>query len=239
MTGMKSSGTEKPSLDRSGKKRIVTVLLYFSIEGIVLLLAAGRSNWTEAWIYLGLRFLALLTLGVWAARKNLEVVNERGRSSDKTKSWDKVFAAIYAPLIFITPAVAGLDAGRFNWSTMADFWQIIGFLGLIPAMILPYWAMSVNAYMVTTVRIQEERGQQVVVTGPYKYVRHPMYVGSIILSLCGPVLLGSWWALLPGGLSVIALIVRTYLEDKTLQEELPGYKEFTRRTRYRLIPGIW
>jgi protein-S-isoprenylcysteine O-methyltransferase Ste14 len=230
---------EAPRLDRSGRKRIVQVIVLFLIETSLLFVAAGRLDWIEAWVYFALRFGALLTIGLWAARKNPGVINERGRSSDNAKSWDKIFGAIYAPLLFIIPIAAGLDAGRYGWSNVPQIWQTIGLLALIPAMILPYWAMAVNPFLVTTVRIQEERGQQVIAAGPYRFVRRPMYVGAILLSVGGPLLLGAAWALIPGGLATIALVVRTALEDRMLQIELPGYKEFTRRTRYRLIPGVW
>lgn len=239
VSGFQSSPSEAPGLDRSGRRRIVSVLFLFLIEVIVLFVAAGRLNWTEAWIYVGLRFGALLTLGLWAARKNPDAVNERGRSSENTKSWDKVFGAIYAPMLLLTPVVAGLDAGRYAWTTVPLVWKAIGFLMLIPAMILPYWAMAVNPFLATTVRIQEERGQRVIKSGPYRYVRHPMYVGAILLALGSPLFLGAWWALVPGGLAALALVVRTALEDRTLMTELPGYMEFSEETRYRLLPGVW
>ncbi len=239
MTNLTSNRVSEPSLDQAGKKRIVVVLAYFAIEAGILFLAAGQMAWLEAWIYLALRLSAFLTLGIWAARKNPELINERGRRSDKTKPWDKVFGAIYAPLMLITPAVAGLDAVRYGWSNFPAPWKVVGFVLCIPAMILPYWAMSVNQFMVTTVRLQEERGHRVVRNGPYQYVRHPMYVGAILLLLSGPLLLGSWWALVPGGLATVALLVRTKLEDQTLRLELPGYADYAQRTRYRLLPGIW
>jgi protein-S-isoprenylcysteine O-methyltransferase Ste14 len=239
MTDIVSSENNIAGLDSSGKRRIIQVLVFFSIETGALFVAAGRVNWLEAWVYAGLRLGALLTLGIWAARKNPEIVNERGRSSDNTKSWDKVFGAFYAPLLLITPIVAGLDAGRFNWSVVPTVWKVAGFLALIPAMILPYWAMAENRFLVTTVRIQEERGHQVVTSGPYRFVRHPMYTGGVLLSLGAPLLLGAWWALIPGGLAALALVARTALEDRTLQSELHGYQAFTHRTRYRLLPGVW
>ncbi len=99
--------------------------------------------------------------------------------------------------------------------------------------------MLVNAFLVTTVRIQEERGHRVVTNGPYRFLRHPTYVGAILFTWGGPLLLGSWWALIPGTIAVIAFVVRTYLEDRTLQAELPGYQEYTQQVRYRLLPGVW
>jgi len=106
-------------------------------------------------------------------------------------------------------------------------------------MVMPLWAMSANAYLSTMVRIQDDRGHQVVTTGPYRYVRHPMYVGTIFFGLCMPLFLGSWWTFVPCGLIVILFIIRTALEDRTLRDELPGYAEYAERVRYRLLPGVW
>lgn len=231
---------ESNKLNRDGKRRIISVSVYFGLEMLILFTAAGRLNWTAAWVYLGLRFVAFLASGLWMMRINPQLINERGRkNAAKTKSWDKIFTAVYLLMLFITPLVAGLDAGRFSWSTTTLVWQVTGLIILIPAMLLPYWAMAVNPFLVTTVRLQEERGQYVVNSGPYQFVRHPMYTGMILMSIASPLLLGSWWMFLPTGITSIAVIVRTALEDRTLQAELPGYTEFTKQTRYRLLPGIW
>jgi protein-S-isoprenylcysteine O-methyltransferase Ste14 len=229
---------ENPKLDRDGMKRIFVVLAYVIIESVVLFVSAGRLNWPGAWAYTGLRLAIFLTVGIWVARRNPELINERGRRSPDTKSWDKVFAAVYTLFLIITPIIAGLDA-RNEWSSVSLIWQTVGFLGLIPAMILPYWAMSVNKYMVTTVRIQTERGHQVVSTGPYQYVRHPMYVGAVLMALFAPLLLGTWWTFVPSIIVGISIVVRTALEDRTLQAELPGYTDYAQQVRYRLLPGIW
>jgi protein-S-isoprenylcysteine O-methyltransferase Ste14 len=115
----------------------------------------------------------------------------------------------------------------------------VAFVGFIPAMALPWWAMSVNTYLSTIVRVQTERGHHVVTAGPYRYVRHPMYVGTILFGLCIPLFLGSWYALLPGALMGIGYVIRTALEDRTLQAELPGYADYAAQVRYRLLPGVW
>jgi protein-S-isoprenylcysteine O-methyltransferase Ste14 len=106
-------------------------------------------------------------------------------------------------------------------------------------MFLIWWVTSVNRRLSTMVRIQDDRGQQVVTNGPYRYVRHPMYVGTVLFAPGIPLLLGSWWALIPAGMIIVIFIIRTAMEDKTLMEELPGYAEYTKQVRYRLIPGIW
>jgi protein-S-isoprenylcysteine O-methyltransferase Ste14 len=138
----------------------------------------------------------------------------------------------------LMPLVAGLDY-RFGWSTVPLWLQIISLIMIVPGMVLPYWAMLVNNYLVVTVRVQQERDHRVVTGGPYHYVRHPMYVGIILSFLFTPLALGSWWALIPGGIAVAAIIARTSMEDKTLREELPGYVAYSEETRYRLLPGVW
>jgi protein-S-isoprenylcysteine O-methyltransferase Ste14 len=175
---------------------------------------------------------------VWIIRVNPEIINERGRKPKNTKRFDKVFAAVYTPLVLLLPLVAGFDF-RWSWSDMALAWRWLGLVALLPAMILPYAAMGVNAYLTTTVRIQEERGHQVVSTGPYRYVRHPMYVGLICMGLGAPLLLGSWWAFLVGVLTTVAAVWRTSREDQTLKAELPGYAAYAQRVRFRLLPGVW
>lgn len=233
-----NKNSDKPRLDHSGYKRMIVVFAFIFILAILLFTAAGTLSWAAAWLYTGLYWITLLTVGIWVARRDPELINERGRKSDQTKPFDKVIGILYFPLPFIMPIVAGLDY-RYDWSQMAAYWQVIGFIGLIPGLLLPFWAMSANKFLVTTVRIQKEREHQVADTGPYKFVRHPMYVGTILLSLCGPLALGSWWALILGGLTAALFIIRTILEDKILQAELPGYEEYAQRVRYRLVPGLW
>jgi len=113
--------------------------------------------------------------------------------------------------------------------------MILGILGFV----LVFWGMAANTYFSSYVRIQEDRGHTTITSGPYRYVRHPGYLGMIISALVIPLVLGSWWALIPSGLAASVMILRTALEDKTLQEELEGYKEFTQKTRYRLVPWLW
>jgi protein-S-isoprenylcysteine O-methyltransferase Ste14 len=229
---------EKTSLNQAGKKRLVVVVVYMMLTWVILFMAAGTWRWPGAWLFVGLQTAVFLTMGLWVARHNPGLINERGRKSDKTKGWDKVFALIYAPQLFLLPIVAGLDY-RNGWTAVPLLWQIVGLIVLVPAMLLPYWAMYVNNFLVTTVRLQKERGQYVVTIGPYHYVRHPMYVGAILTMICTPLALGSWWALVPGGIGSLAMIVRTALEDNTLQNELPGYAAYAQQTPYRLLPGVW
>jgi protein-S-isoprenylcysteine O-methyltransferase Ste14 len=134
--------------------------------------------------------------------------------------------------------VAGLDF-QFGWSDIPLWLEIVGFIGLLPSLFMPYWVMYVNAYAATTVRVETDRGQRVISDGPYRFVRHPMYTTTILGCLFDPLAFGSWWMAIPTVLLAILFIWRTANEDRTLQEELPGYCEYARQTAYRLVPGIW
>ena len=230
---------ERSGIKRSGINRIIQVFVTVLVMGVVLFLSAGRFDWIAAWIFLGLYVLAILTLGVWAMRKNPDVVNERGRMAKNVKSWDKILMTTYTLVLFVLFAVAGLDAGRFGSSVMPAVVQVIGFAGVALAIALTYWAMATNPFLSALVRIQDDRGHHVITAGPYRYVRHPMYAATLILWPCIALALGSWWALIPAAAIVIIFVIRTALEDRTLQAELPGYAEYAQHVRYRLVPGLW
>ncbi|MCP5097918.1 MAG: isoprenylcysteine carboxylmethyltransferase family protein [Chloroflexi bacterium] len=234
----KSIISPKPQLNRAGKKRVVVVFGSLSVIYTLMYIAAGSLNWPASWGYIGASALNILTFGIWAMHKNPEIVNERGRKPTNTRRWDKIFAIVFTPMLPLMPIIAGLDF-RFDWSSVPTAVYVIGYIGFIPGLILPYLAMAENRFLTTTVRIQKDRGHHVISTGPYAYVRHPMYTGAMLTYLCSPLVLGSWWALIPGGIAILSMTIRTALEDKTLQNELPGYAEYTKRTRYRLVPGIW
>lgn len=172
--------------------------------------------------------------------KNPEMLAERSRPKAGSKKWDLVILSLFGILTLAEYMVAGLDF-RNGWSQ--DFSQGLQIAGLVVAVIgndlILVWAMVTNAFFVATVRIQKERKHAVVSSGPYQFVRHPGYAGTILFHLATPFLLNSSWALIPVGLSVILLLVRTALEDRTLQSELAGYKDYAARVRYRLLPGVW
>ena len=172
-------------------------------------------------------------------RRDPALIEERSRTAENVKSWDKAIMGVYMVLLFGMLVTAGLDAGRFGLSDMPAALRVLGWLGLLAAFGLVWWVMASNPFLSRMVRIQDERGHVVVTTGPYNYVRHPMYVGTISAMICIPLVLGSYWALIPAVLIDILFVVRTAMEDRTLMEELPGYREYAARVRYRLLPGIW
>jgi len=236
MSDVKTSQPVK--LDRSGINRILQILATLLIFGAVLFALAGRLDWWEAWAFLAIFVLAVCVNGLWTLRHNPGLINERGRIAKESKPWDKVLMSLYTLFLLGMVVVAGLDA-RFGWSEAPQAIKIVGGLVFILAMLLVFWVMTANTFLSTMVRIQTERGHYTVTTGPYRYVRHPMYAGMFFFFWGIPLLLGSWWALIPGVVNVVIFIIRTALEDKTLQAELPGYAEYAQRVRYRLVPGVW
>jgi protein-S-isoprenylcysteine O-methyltransferase Ste14 len=234
-----------PELTKSPLPKISMISLLPNLLAVIfglaaiLFISAGRLDWLQAWIFV-LAFGGFLTLyGLWALRNDLGQINERSQVGQNTKSWDKVILTVYTVLLIGMLVLAGLDAGRFGWAPAPFILQDLGWLGAAFAALLIFWTVSVNTYLSRTVRIQDDRGQQVIDTGPYSRVRHPMYLGVIVLMISIPLLLGSLWGLVPGALIGALFTIRTAMEDRTLQQELPGYSEYADRVRYRLLPWIW
>jgi protein-S-isoprenylcysteine O-methyltransferase Ste14 len=210
------------------------------IAWVILFLAAGRLDWTAGWVYLGMNFLTQALSAMVLLPRRPDMLAERSKVREGTKEWDRFFAA--AIVVFGTLAVlvtAGLDA-RFGWSAPVSggLWGLALALAFGSQMFV-VWAMASNPFFATTVRIQDERGHRVVSSGPYRLVRHPGYFGSLIYNLAIPLVLGSLWTFLPALLTIAILVLRTRLEDRTLQAELPGYSEYAALVRRRLIPGVW
>lgn len=216
-------------------KGVATVLFML----VLLFVPAGTLHWPEAWLLLLLYFTMVSGVMIWMKKKAPGLLKERMSRNKEIKSWDKILMTIYSFLLIILLVVPGLDAVRFGWSNVPLFAKILGFIGYFPALFFGFWAMKENAYASDVVRIQEDRGHTVCTTGPYRFVRHPMYVGVILFILCFPLSLGSLYSLLPASLIIVLFIIRTSLEDKALQKELPGYKEYAQKVRYRLFPGVW
>jgi len=229
----------QPAVWRMLLKRTVAVFAVILVMDLLLFVPAGRLDWPEGWILSLLYGVCLLGYAVWGTLKTPELLKERSQVAENVKVWDKVIVAIYTVLLLITFVVAGLDVGRVRWSQMDLPWQVFGLVGMVLSGGLIFWTILTNAYLGRMVRIQEDRGHQVVTSGPYRYVRHPMYVGIILLFPCMSLFLGSWWGLAPASLIAVLMVMRTALEDRTLQAELPGYAEYAERVRFRLLPGVW
>ena len=219
--------------------RFAQIAIFFVLIAAILFLAAGRLDWIWAWVYLGISCVMVLINGTIMLRTSPETLAERGRPKE-TKDWDKVVSGLYALAMYIAlPLVAGLDV-RFAWTRDLNvWWNGVGVAMLSAGLGLGAWAMIANAYFSTAVRVQTDRGQTVCRTGPYRFVRHPGYLGFITQGLGTALLLGSFWALIPGFVSAALLVIRTFLEDRMLRAVLPGYADYVREVHYRLIAGIW
>jgi len=216
---------------------LIKAFAFRAITLVMLLVAAGRWDWFWAWLNVGV-FAVFDMLSIVLVDPDLLV--ERTRRSADQKAWDKPLVGLAVGLLpLISLVIAGLDE-RWGWSAdVAAIFQWIAALVIIAGYGLTVWAMRVNAYFSAIVRIQTDRGHQVATGGPYRFVRHPGYVGAILFTLATPVMLDSWWALIPAVLACVLFVIRTHKEDDTLHAELPGYREFAQRTRFRLIPGVW
>jgi protein-S-isoprenylcysteine O-methyltransferase Ste14 len=225
----------------SPRQWIGLVVVYLSIP-LVLLVCGGDFGWWQAWVYSLLIVAAGIGGRIWAERRHPGLTAER-QNTEKIKSakaWDKVLAPLMALSVgFPLVIVAGLDHRR-GWSPVFPLWLIVlGFILISLGYAFAAWALVENRFFSSTVRIQTDRGHGVCDSGPYRIVRHPGYAGNI-LPLLGIVLsLGSVWTLIPAAVALVIAVIRTALEDRTLQEELPGYQEYTRRVRYRLFPGVY
>jgi protein-S-isoprenylcysteine O-methyltransferase Ste14 len=204
----------------------------------LLFLLAGRWDYWQGWVYIILNAL-VLTLMATRFTKDTGLIEERLNPKQGIKPWDRVYFAITTPLYFIALIVAGLDA-RFGWSRdmpATIYWSSVAIYLIGQAIFV--WARFANRYFSSVVRIQTDRGQTVCKEGPYRFVRHPGYLGGFLFTATMGLMLGSWWAFIPQLIAALMLIWRTALEDRTLQAELPGYQEYVRETRYRLLPGVW
>lgn len=228
----------KPPLRRSGVNRIIQILVTVILQAVVLFAAAGQVAWLRAWLFIGLYVVFLIISFVSLFTMNPELINQRGEVKRDMKQYDKAIGIAYVLLVFIVSAVAGLDF-RFGWSDMSLLWAGAGCCVWVLGYLLLLWSMLANAYFDTIVRIQKDRDHQVVTAGPYKYVRHPGYVGMILTYVGTPLILGSWWTFVPAGMIFAVLISRTVLEDCTLRKELAGYADYAETVRYRLMPGVW
>ena len=209
------------------------------LMGVALFWSAGEIGWLPAWALLAVIVSWIIATVLVTLRYSPDLLAERLGPAKGAKRWDTIIMGIYGVMQLALLVIAGLDH-RFDWTTG------IGILAQIGALVvccfsyaLAVWATASNAYFSQIVRIQTERGHEVATGGPYRFVRHPAYTGTILTSLSIPILLASWWAFAVGLFAALLMILRTILEDRTLQAELPDYLEYASRVRYRLVPGVW
>ncbi len=211
----------------------------FAIIGLILFLPAGTLYWPLGWWFILISLLTLVVTALVLWRTNPAIFAARQKIGAGTKSWDMVLMPAVVSLYLVICIVAGLDNGRFGWSSPPLAIILLGYLLVFVGIGLTAWAQGVNRFFEPTVRIQTDRGHHVIDTGPYRFVRHPGYIAAIALAAGMALALGSWWALLPAALLAALLAVRTELEDATLQRELTGYADFARRVRWKWLPGLY
>jgi protein-S-isoprenylcysteine O-methyltransferase Ste14 len=216
-------------------KHFLGSFLFFAI----IVISAGRIAYWQGWVYVGIG-LIMFILNYTVLRIDPELLNERSKPAKDTRKWDRTILGLSFLVTLSMYIIAGLDSGRYHWSP--DFHRSLYLLGCILTalgQLLFLISQKQNKFFSSTVRIQADRGHTVCETGLYRMVRHPAYLGLIIQAAGFPLLFGSLWSIIPIGLLIILLIIRTILEDKTLLNELKGYRVYAEKTRYRIIPRIW
>jgi protein-S-isoprenylcysteine O-methyltransferase Ste14 len=222
-------------------KALLEVLAEFAVFAALLFVCAGTLLWPAGWAFLALFFGFALAIILWLARKEPELLAERMSSPMQSGQplWDKVFVVAVMVLFVAWLILMPLDAVRFGWSEVPGWLQILGALGVVLSFYTMFLTFRENAYLALVVKVQEERGQSVVSTGPYRYVRHPMYASTLLFFPGSALLLGSWWGLMFCTVLLGLLVWRIPLEEGMLENGLDGYDEYERNVRYRLIPHVW
>jgi protein-S-isoprenylcysteine O-methyltransferase Ste14 len=222
-------------------RTVIQMLFFIVLVPLLPLIISGQWRWWQAWAFALVSILGFIISRALAARSHPDLLAERARflQHEDAKSWDKVLAPLVGLGGGLVPIVAGVEA-RMVWPPSLGLWvSVLALCLLIAGYVFSSYALIENRFFSGMVRIQTERNQQVVSTGPYRWVRHPGYAGALLAYLATPLLLDSNWAFLPAIFFAVCTVIRTSLEDRTLQEELPGYREYAQRVRYRLLPGVW
>ena len=237
---MSLNSTQDPKVRTGAIRWLVRETLGNLMLIAILFGIVGRWNWWMGWALSAIYILWTVSTAVLILPINPAMLAERARPHVDKRKWDTVLLGMMGLMMVVEYVIASLDV-RLGWSPQLPLTlQVIGLVAAIVGNdILLVWSMASNAFFVATVRIQTDRQHTVVSSGPYRYVRHPGYLGSLLLHLGVPFMLNSLWAIIPAAVVALVVIVRTMLEDKTLNAELPGYKEYAERVRYRLLPGVW
>jgi protein-S-isoprenylcysteine O-methyltransferase Ste14 len=237
---MNANTSAKRDVRRGVARWLIREIIGSLFTAAILFGAAGRLDWVMGWVLIGVYVIWTGATALTVIPTNPEMLAERTGPKKGTKGWDMAILSVIGVAEMVKYVVAGLDV-RWGWSPQMPL--ALQLAGVVVAVlgydVIAVWSMAANAFFSQTVRIQEDRGHTVVTGGPYQYVRHPGYVGSLLFQIATPFILGSVWTFIPSGLVVCLTVVRTALEDRALREELPGYAEYAQQTRYRLLPGVW
>jgi len=222
---------------RSALRLLAAFAFSMLLLGALLFIPAGTLNWPEAWLLLAIFACYFAPAGLWLSKHRPEVIKKRTSLKMPVKSWDTAVVCFMSIALLAVLPVAALDAVAFHLSAVPLEAKALGFAGVALSLAVLFLAIRENAFASRIVELQ--KGQKVVSTGPYAVVRHPMYTAFGVMVVGIALALGSLYALLPALLTVAGLAARTALEDRELQKSLQGYKEYTKKTRYRLLPGVW
>jgi protein-S-isoprenylcysteine O-methyltransferase Ste14 len=221
-------------------KLLLQNLIWIAAMGALLFVPAGTLHWAAAWVFLGTIAILGVAGGLWLAKTDPALLAERMRPmmQDNQTDADKKFMLVFGFTALIWFLAIGLDA-RYHASDIPVALQALGWTMLLLSTGFIMWVMRENSFAVPVVKLQTERGHRVVSTGPYAWVRHPMYSGTMLFFVGAPLLLGSWWGVAMAPLFAVLFAIRAGIEERALIEGLPGYAEYTARVRYRLVPGLW
>jgi protein-S-isoprenylcysteine O-methyltransferase Ste14 len=215
------------SSEISTLRLLVKSVVWAGILFALPFIGAGTFAWPEGWAYILIQFSSWTVMTLWLKKNNPELLTVRAELWKRTvKPWDKVIVIFLITGFMALFALPGLDAVRYQWSHLPLSLKIIGFIGIVISNGIMFWVLKTNPYSSAAVEVQKERGHQVITTGPYRYVRHPMYVGAILMAISTPLALGSLTTFIPVSLLTAVVVVRTYLEDKMLHQELEGYAAY-------------
>lgn len=219
---------------------IITSFVFLILVGLSLFLSAGTISWLGAWVYLIMVAVIFILDAIVLIPISPDLLGERSRPQAGAKKWDQLLSRLMATIgPLITWIISGLDY-RFSWSPgFPALLMVLAAVFVFLGGLLALWAMASNRFFIGMVRIQEERGHHVIQSGPYRYVRHPGYLGSLFYILFTPLVLASLWGLIPALLICGVIFLRTGLEDQVLKDELPGYQDYSLKVTTKLIPGIW
>jgi protein-S-isoprenylcysteine O-methyltransferase Ste14 len=232
--------TKNLTPNQAAVRMFASFLITLLLSGILIFGGAGRLNWALGWIFVTAWIIPKLVFLILLRLRDPSLLVERATRHKNAQQYDKILIPIYFVFAFGTFIVAGLDGGRFRWSGDVSITLIIAaYVVYLLGNSLAGWAINSNPFFSAESRLQTERAQKVASSGPYRFIRHPAYSAALLLWVTTGLMLESWWALVPGFLAGLIMIIRTVYEDRMLIAELPGYAGYAQQVRYRLVPGIW
>jgi protein-S-isoprenylcysteine O-methyltransferase Ste14 len=239
-TSTQPAGNRGPGNTNLVLRVLLQAVVLLPILAALLFIPAGHVDWVMGWVLLGVYMASLVISTLLVVWRDPSLARERSAVPKGAEAWDKRLINLYNVLTYLVMLpLAGFDE-HFRWSPRMPPWvQLAGLVAVVLGEGLFVWAMLSNRYFSAVVRIQEERGHKAISGGPYRYVRHPGYMGMMAIFLGAPWMLGSWWAVIPAICAAGVVVVRTRLEDRELMEQLDGYQDYARQVRHRLLPGVW